>query len=112
MLQGLKQSEDVEHGRIKLIMGNRRSSPVTKIGVYSLMLSNDVCLDLTNCCYSSEMTRNIISFHALFRQGFIYFFNKVNGSISAYKNGNFYFEVVPCNGVYETVVDASSVPTA
>lgn len=89
VLQGLKESEDVEHGRINLIKGNRRFSPITKIGVYSLMLSNDVCLDLTNCCYSSEMTRNIISFHALFRQGFRYSINEVNGSISAYKNGNF-----------------------
>ena len=60
-LQGLKESEDVEHGRINLIMGNRRSSPVTKIGVYSLMLCNGVNLYLLNCCYLSKMTRNIIS---------------------------------------------------
>ncbi|KAI3768716.1 hypothetical protein L2E82_19546 [Cichorium intybus] len=41
-LQGLKESSEVEHGRLNLIMGNRRSSPVTKIGVYSLVLSSDV----------------------------------------------------------------------
>ena len=104
VLQGLKDSEEVEHGRINLIMGNRRSSPVTKIGVYNLVLSNDVSLDLLNCCYSSEMTRNIISFHALYKQGFRYSFDEVNGSILVYKNEKFYFEAKPCNGVYETVM--------
>ncbi|CAH1418453.1 unnamed protein product [Lactuca virosa] len=72
---GLKISEDVEHGKINLIMGNRKASPVTKIGVYSLLLSSGLMLDLNKCCYSSEMARNIISFHAL-----------------------------PCDGVYETVL--------
>jgi hypothetical protein len=104
VLQGLRKSEDVEHGRMNLIMGNRGSSPVTKIGVYSLVLSNGVNLDLLNCRYSSEMTRNIISFHALFKQGFKFSFNDENGSISVYKNGIFYFEALPCDGVYETVM--------
>ena len=45
-LQGLRESEAIEHGRINLIMGNKKSSPVTKIGVYQLLLSNDVRLDL------------------------------------------------------------------
>ena len=108
-LQGLKESEEIEHGRINLIMGNRKSSPVTKIGVYQLLLSNDVRLDLINCCYSSEMTRNIISFHALFRQGFKYSFNDLNGSISVYKNGVFVFEALPCDGVYETVTCVDSL---
>ena len=102
-LQGLEESEEVEHRRINLIMGNRRSSPVTKIGTYRLVLSDNVCLDLVNCCYSSEMTRNIISFHALFKQGFKYSFNDLDGSISVYKNGVFIFNALPCNGVYETV---------
>ncbi|KAI3700614.1 hypothetical protein L2E82_45250 [Cichorium intybus] len=40
---GLKESKEVEHERINLIMGNRLSSPVTKIGVYSLVLSTLPC---------------------------------------------------------------------
>ena len=68
-LQGLGRNRDVELGRINLIMGNRRSSPVTKIGVYSLVLRNGLNLDLNNCCYSPDMARNIISFHGLYRQG-------------------------------------------
>ena len=47
-LQGLRRNRDVEHGKINLIMGNRRASPVTKIGVYSLVLSNGLGLDLNN----------------------------------------------------------------
>ena len=81
---------------MNLITGNRKKSSVTKIGVYSLVLSDGVSLDLLNCRYSLEMSRNIISFHALFKQGFRYSINDENGSISAYKNGIFYFEVLPC----------------
>nr|KAJ0210427.1 hypothetical protein LSAT_V11C400177580 [Lactuca sativa] len=33
-LQGLRRDGDVEHGKINLIMGNKRSSPVTKIGIW------------------------------------------------------------------------------
>ena len=73
-------------------MGNRRSSPVTKIELYSLVLRNGLSLDLNNCCYSPEMARNIISFHGLYRQGFRFSFNNENGSILAYLNGVFYFE--------------------
>ncbi|TLX69973.1 DDE-type integrase/transposase/recombinase, partial [Labilibacter sediminis] len=102
-LQGLKESEEVKHGRISLIMGNRRRSPVTKIGTYSLVLSNNVRLDLNNCCFSSEMTRNIISFHALFKQGYEFYFDNLDGIISVYKDGCLIFNAIPCDGVYETV---------
>ncbi|KAI3780225.1 hypothetical protein L2E82_10196 [Cichorium intybus] len=67
-LQGLKESRELEHGRLNLVMGNRRTSPVTKIGVYILVLSSRVCLDLHNCFYSPDMAKNIISFHALVKQ--------------------------------------------
>nr|KAJ0207302.1 hypothetical protein LSAT_V11C500267300 [Lactuca sativa] len=32
-MQGLRRSENVEHGKINLIMWNMKTSPVTKIGV-------------------------------------------------------------------------------
>ena len=54
-LKGLIEDEEVEHGRIDLIMGNRRSSLVTKIGTYGLVLGGDVRIVLINYCYSSEM---------------------------------------------------------
>ncbi|XP_023734126.1 uncharacterized protein LOC111881988 [Lactuca sativa] len=37
--KGLKESEEVEHGRMNLIMGNRQSSLVTKIRTYQLVLN-------------------------------------------------------------------------
>ncbi|CAH1414927.1 unnamed protein product [Lactuca virosa] len=67
-LQGLRRSEDVEHGKINLIMGNKKVALVTKIGVYTLLLDSGLKLDLNKCVYSSEMARNIISFHALYKQ--------------------------------------------
>ena len=55
---------------MKMIIGNRKMSFVTKIGVYSLLLTSGLELDLNNCCYSSDTARNIISFLGLYRQGF------------------------------------------
>ena len=39
-LHGLRRSKDVEHGKMNLIMENRKLSSATNIGVYSLMLSS------------------------------------------------------------------------
>ena len=39
-LQGLKESRTLEHGELNLIMGNRKTVAVTKIGTYELMLGN------------------------------------------------------------------------
>ncbi|KAI3699760.1 hypothetical protein L2E82_44271 [Cichorium intybus] len=102
--QDLEESRELERGRLNLVMGNRRTSPVTKIDVYRLALSNGVRLDLHNCCYSPDMTKNIISFHALFKQGFYYEFDKLNGSIFVFKNNVFIFNAMPCDGVYESIM--------
>ncbi|XP_052622703.1 uncharacterized protein LOC128127991 [Lactuca sativa] len=102
-MQGLKRSQDVEYGKINLIMGNRKVSPITKIGVYSLLLSSGLEIDLNNCCYSSDMERNIISFHGFYKQGYSFSFDNKIGAINAFYNGVFYFKALPCNGVYETV---------
>ena len=50
------------------------------------------------------MTRIIISFHALFRQGYHYGFDNDNGATLVYKNDAFIFKDFPSNDVYETVV--------
>ena len=84
-------------------MGNRKASPITKIGVYSLLLSSGLVLDLNKCCYSSEMARNIISFHGLYKQGFTFSFDNDSGGINAFFNNVFYFKALPCDGVYEAV---------
>ncbi|GJU11291.1 retrotransposon protein, putative, ty1-copia subclass [Tanacetum coccineum] len=103
VLQGLKESRRLKHGELNLVMGNRKITPVTRIGKYELMLKSGVRIDLNNCCYSSEMTRNIISFHALFKDGYKFSFDNENGDILVYSNGCFMFKASPCKGIYETV---------
>ena len=102
-MQGLRRSENVEHGKINLIMGNREASPVTKIGVYSLLLTSGFTLHLNKCCYSPEMERNIISFHALYKQGFTFSFDNEIGGINVFFNNVIYFKALPCDGVYEAI---------
>ncbi|GJW23877.1 retrotransposon protein, putative, ty1-copia subclass [Tanacetum coccineum] len=101
--KGLKESRKLKHGELNLVMGNRKITPVTKIGKYELMLKSGVRINLNNCCYSSEMTRNIISFHALFKDGYQFSFDNENGDILVYSNGCFVFKASPCKGIYETV---------
>ncbi|GJX77885.1 retrotransposon protein, putative, ty1-copia subclass [Tanacetum coccineum] len=103
VLQDLKESRKLKHGELNLVMGNRKITHVTKIGKYELMLKYGVRINLNNCCYSSEMTRNIISFHALFKDGYQFSFDNENGDILVYLNGCFMFKASPCNGIYETV---------
>ncbi|GJV08347.1 retrotransposon protein, putative, ty1-copia subclass [Tanacetum coccineum] len=101
--KGLKKSRKLKHGELNLVIGNRKITPVTKIGKYELMLKSGVRINLNNCCYSSEMTRNIISFHALFKDGYQFSFDNENGDILVYSNGCFVFKASPCKGIYETV---------
>ncbi|GJU03854.1 retrotransposon protein, putative, ty1-copia subclass [Tanacetum coccineum] len=101
--KGLKESRRLKHGELNLVMGNKKITPVTRIGKYELMLKSKVRITLNNCCYSSEMTRNIILFHALFKDGYQFSFDNENGDILVYSNGCFMFEASPCKGIYETV---------
>ena len=102
-LKGLRGSRTVMRGELNLIMGNRKTAAVTKIGDYELVLDNGLSILLLNCCYSPEMTRNIISFHALFKDGFQFQFDNDSGRILVYKHGCLYFTASPYNGVYESV---------
>lgn len=72
-LWGLKECRRLKHGEKNLIMGNRWIATITKIGEYSLMLSNEVSISLVNCSYSSNMKKNKISFHDLFKNVFLWF---------------------------------------
>nr|GEX51895.1 hypothetical protein [Tanacetum cinerariifolium] len=81
VLQGLNESRRLKHGELNLVMGNKKIMHMTRIGEYEIMLKSRVRIDLNNCCYSSEMTRNIISFHALFKDGYKFLFDNTNGDI-------------------------------
>ncbi|GKB34890.1 hypothetical protein Tco_0879832 [Tanacetum coccineum] len=101
--KGLKESRRLKHGELNLIMGNRKITPVIRIGKFELMLKSGVRINLNNCFYSSEMTRNIILFHALFKDGYQFSFDNENKDILVYSNGCFMFKASPCKGIYETV---------
>ncbi|GKA21539.1 retrotransposon protein, putative, ty1-copia subclass, partial [Tanacetum coccineum] len=103
VLQGLKESIRLKHEELNLVMENRKITLVTRIGKYEFMLMSEVMINLNNYCYSSEMTRNIISFHALFKDGYKFSFDNENGDILVYSNGCFMFKASPCKGIYETV---------
>ncbi|GJY19714.1 retrotransposon protein, putative, ty1-copia subclass [Tanacetum coccineum] len=100
---GLKESRRLKHRELNLVMGNRKIMHVTRIGKYELMLKSGVRIDLNNYCYLSKITRNIISFHALFKDGYKFSFDNENGDILVYSNGCFMFKASPCKGIYETV---------
>ncbi|GKA99274.1 retrotransposon protein, putative, ty1-copia subclass, partial [Tanacetum coccineum] len=97
VLQSLKESRRLKHGELNLVIGNRKITLLTRIGKYELMLKSGVRIDLNNCCYSSEMTRNIISFHALFKDGYKFSFDNENRDILVYLNGCFMFKASPCH---------------
>ncbi|KAI3505809.1 hypothetical protein L1887_28094 [Cichorium endivia] len=101
-VQGLRRSKKLRHGELDLIMGNRHTAAVKRIGDYELMLSTGFSINLLDCCYSPEMARNIISFSALYRDGFDFGFD--NGNILVFKNDCLYFKACPTNGIYETIV--------
>nr|GEV46997.1 hypothetical protein [Tanacetum cinerariifolium] len=103
VLQGLKECRRLKHGELNLVMENRKITLVARIGKYELMLKSKVRIDLNNCCYSSEMTRNVISFHALFKDGYKFSFDNENEDILVYSNGCFMFKASPRKGTYNTV---------
>ncbi|GKB12422.1 retrotransposon protein, putative, ty1-copia subclass [Tanacetum coccineum] len=101
--QGLKKSRRLKHGELNLVMENRKITPMTRIRKYELMLKSGVMINLNNYCYSSEMTRNIISFHDLFKDGYKISFDNENRDILVYSNGCFMFKASPYKGIYENV---------
>ncbi|KAJ9545085.1 hypothetical protein OSB04_024792 [Centaurea solstitialis] len=99
---GLKRSRKLRRGELDLIMGNKQIASVDVIGNYELSFSSELSMVLIDCCYSAEMARNIISFYALYKDGFDFGFD--NGSILVYKNNVLYFKANPCHGIYETSI--------
>ena len=103
IFQGLKESRRLRRGELNLLMGNQAIAQVKSIGKFALELKNGLRLDLNNCCYSPEMSRNIISLHALFMDGFTFTIDNRTCDISVYRGDVFYFKASPCNGIFECV---------
>nr|GEU51195.1 hypothetical protein [Tanacetum cinerariifolium] len=103
VLQGLKESRRLKYGELNLVIRNRKITLVIRIGKYELMRNSGVRIDLNKCYYSSEMIRNIILFHALFKDGYKFSFDNENRDILVYLNGCFMFKASPYKAIYETV---------
>ena len=67
---------------------------VSKIGDLELVVSSGLSIKLLDCCYSPEMARVIISFHAVYKDGFEFQFDNNNGCILVYKNGCFILKLL------------------
>nr|GEV11285.1 hypothetical protein [Tanacetum cinerariifolium] len=52
---------------------------------------------------AQKMIRNVILFHALFKDGYQFSFDNENGDILVYSNCYFRFKASPCKGIYENV---------
>ncbi|KAJ0522562.1 putative RNA-directed DNA polymerase [Helianthus annuus] len=105
-LQGLKRIRKLKQGDLELHVGNGQKVAVKAVGEFVLELPSGLFITLDNVFYVPSLTKNIISVSALREQGFNYAFDIVNGNISAFLNGVFYFEAKPHNGVYE--IDTSN----
>ncbi|KAJ9544124.1 hypothetical protein OSB04_023831 [Centaurea solstitialis] len=46
---GLSKCKELQPGKLNLIMGNRRSSPITKMGIFELVLDSGFRLELVDC---------------------------------------------------------------
>ena len=101
-VQGLTRNRRLRPGELDLIMGNKDVAPVEMIGDYKLYFDSGLYIVLGNVCYSANMARNIMSFNALYLDGFDFKFD--NGSILVYKDNMFYFKASPYKGILETTV--------
>ena len=101
-VKGLTKGRRLKAGELDLIMGNKDVASVSMIGDFKLYFDSGLFIVLKNVCYSATMARNIISFNALFVDGFDFEFE--NGCILVYKNNMFYFKASPCRGILETTI--------
>ena len=107
VLQGLRKIRKLKQGDLEVHVGNGQRVAVKAIGEYVLLLPSGLELVLNNVYYIPSVTRNIVSFHALRRQGFDYRFN--GEFISAYFNDIFYFDAKPNNGIYEIEIQNDNI---
>ncbi|KAJ9557107.1 LOW QUALITY PROTEIN: hypothetical protein OSB04_011721 [Centaurea solstitialis] len=101
-VKGLRESRKLKQGELELSMIDKHIVDVERIGSYKLTFPSGYSILVLNCCYAPTMDRNIISFHALYDNGYDFLIN--NGVISIYKDLVFIFKAYPCRGVYETKI--------
>ncbi|GJZ81213.1 retrotransposon protein, putative, ty1-copia subclass [Tanacetum coccineum] len=73
---------------------------VEAIGSFDLILPSGMVLVLDNCHFAPSITRGVISLSRLWDNGFLYKFTDY-GVISVSKDNVFYFNVIPCDDIFE-----------
>ena len=89
-----------------LHVGNGATIAVHAHGNLELCLPSGLNLYLNNVYYVPTLTRNILSVSLLKQSAFNYQF--MNDNLHVFKNGIFYFEARPINGIYEINLDCKS----
>ncbi|GKB07114.1 zinc finger, CCHC-type containing protein [Tanacetum coccineum] len=99
-IQGLRGYRKLNKGALDLYIGNGNGAAVEAIGSFELILPCRMILVLENCHFPPSITRGIISLSCLWEKGFRHKFMD-NGVISVSKDNIFYFNAIPCDGIFE-----------
>ncbi|GKA96813.1 retrovirus-related pol polyprotein from transposon TNT 1-94 [Tanacetum coccineum] len=99
VLQGLRESRKLKHGALSLYVGNGMRAAVEAIRSFDLVLPSGLIIVLDNCHYAPTITRGVVSIPCLVNNGYIHTFT--NYGISVLKDNVFYFNAIPCDGIYE-----------
>ncbi|GJS65769.1 retrotransposon protein, putative, ty1-copia subclass [Tanacetum coccineum] len=97
--QGLRESRKLNHGALSMYMGNGMRPTVEAIRSFDLILPSDLIVVLDNCHFTPTVTRGVVLNFCLVNNGYIQTFT--NYGISVSKNNAFYFNAIPCDGIYE-----------
>nr|GEW49341.1 retrotransposon protein, putative, Ty1-copia subclass [Tanacetum cinerariifolium] len=97
--QGLKGSEKLKPRALNLYVGNGHRATVEAIVNFHLCLLSGLVIILNNCHYAPSITRGIILVSCLKDNGSVNYF--CDNGISISKDGLLYFQVIPCDGIYE-----------
>ncbi|GKF64680.1 zinc finger, CCHC-type containing protein, partial [Tanacetum coccineum] len=106
--QGLRGSKKLKPGALSLYVGDGHRAAVEAIGEFHLCLPSRLVLILHNCHYAPSITRGIISFLRLYKDGFVNRFENDN-TILVSRNNLVYFNAIPRDAIYE--IDLSSYNT-
>ncbi|GJZ25226.1 retrotransposon protein, putative, ty1-copia subclass [Tanacetum coccineum] len=97
--EGLRESRKLKHGALSLYMGNGMRAEVEAIRSFDLILPSGLMIVLDNCHYAPTVTRGVVSIPRLVKNGYTRTFT--NYGISVSKHNVFYFNAIPCDGIYE-----------
>ncbi|GJZ67755.1 hypothetical protein Tco_0630995, partial [Tanacetum coccineum] len=95
----LRRRRKLKHGALKLYVGNGMRVVVQAIVSFDLVIPNGLVIVLDNWHYAPSITRGVVSLSRLVDNGYMYTF--MNYGIIVMKDGVFYFNANPRDGIYE-----------